>query len=197
MRLLIMGAPGAGKGTQGIVLATLLGVPHISTGDILRAHVTGHTDLGREAQRFMDAGRYVPDEITNAMVGDRLTLPDASAGFVLDGYPRTIAQVHALDQVLVRAWNELDGVLELAVEVDELVRRLLARAQTGGRADDTEDVIRRRLAIYDQETAPLVDLYTQRGLVSKIDGEGTEADVSARLLSAVQLTTSRAGIEPG
>ncbi|WP_156252142.1 adenylate kinase [Pseudactinotalea terrae] len=184
-RVVLMGPPGAGKGTQAVRLAEHLGVPAISTGDIFRANVAERTELGQQAQRYMDAGEYVPDEVTNAMVADRLSAEDAATGFLLDGYPRTEAQVGELDRMLDAAGVSLDVVVELTADVDELVKRLLGRAAEQGRSDDTESVIRRRLEVYAEQTAALVDLYESRGILVRVDGLGTVDDVSARLLDAL------------
>lgn len=181
-----MGPPGAGKGTQAVVLASALGVPHISTGDIFRANVSAGTPLGEEAQRYMDAGEYVPDSITNAMVRDRISHDDCQSGFLLDGYPRTLEQVNELDMMLVSDGNRLDRVLELTVDTEEVVDRLLKRAQEQGRADDTADVIRRRLEVYFDQTAPLVAVYRERGILLQVDGAGDVAEVSERILSALR-----------
>jgi adenylate kinase len=186
MRLLIMGPPGAGKGTQAVVLASALGVPHISTGDIFRANVTAGTPLGEEAQRYMDAGEYVPDSITNAMVRDRISHDDCQPGFLLDGYPLTLEQVNELDMMLQADGNRLDRVVELTVDTEEVVDRLLKRAQEQGRADDTADVIRRRLEVYFDQTAPLVAVYRERGILLQVDGAGDVAEVSERILSALR-----------
>lgn len=181
MRLLIMGPPGAGKGTQAVALAERLGGAHISTGDIFRANVKDQTDLGREAQRYMDAGDYVPDEVTNAMVRDRLAQDDARDAFLLDGYPRTLDQVSTLDSILGDLGLQLDGVVELVVEPEELIARLLKRAETGGRSDDTEDVIRKRQEVYTAETAPLLEVYDQRDLLIRVNGLGSVDEVAARI----------------
>lgn len=183
MRLVLMGPPGAGKGTQATALAQRSGVVHISTGDLFRAHVRDRSDLGRQVQRHLDAGEYVPDEITNAMVASRLEKDDARAGFILDGFPRTVDQVGALDQML--SGSALDRVLHLAVDTDELVPRLLPRAATDGRSDDTEDVVRRRQHVYVAETAPLLDVYAARGLLVEVDGAGDIGDVGRRIDDAV------------
>ena len=185
MRLLIMGPPGAGKGTQAVDLATLIGGAHISTGDIFRANVAGGTELGKTAQTYMDAGQYVPDEVTNAMVRGRLGEPDAQA-FVLDGYPRTSEQVAELDDILSGLGAKLDGVISLVVENrEELVARMLKRAETSGRADDTEEVIRHRQDVYDAETAALLPIYRERGLLHEVDGVGEIDDVRARIAAVV------------
>lgn len=186
MRLLIMGPPGAGKGTQAVVVASALGVPHISTGDIFRANVSAGTPLGEEAQRYMDAGEYVPDSITNAMVRDRISRDDCNPGFLLDGYPRTLEQVTELDMMLEADGTSLDKVVELTVDTDEVVARLLKRAQDQGRADDTAEVIRRRLEVYFEQTAPLVAVYRERGILVDIDGMGDMAAVSERILSTIR-----------
>lgn len=185
MRVVFMGPPGAGKGTQAAVLAKVLGVPHISTGDIFRANVAQGTELGKEAQRYMDAGEYVPDTVTNAMVRDRLTHEDCRPGFLLDGYPRTVEQVAELDAMLRSAGTELNVVVELTVDIDEVVGRLVRRAQEQGRADDTEDVIRRRLEVYAEQTAPLLETYADRGLLVQVDGMGEVDAVTERLTAVV------------
>ncbi|WP_181312645.1 adenylate kinase [Nocardioides campestrisoli] len=185
MRLIIMGPPGAGKGTQAKFIAEHFGVPAISTGDIFRANVSEGTPLGVDAKRYMDAGEYVPDEVTNQMVRNRLGEEDALPGFLLDGYPRTVAQVEELDQMLAALNESLDAVLVLTVDAEELVQRLLQRAQVEGRADDTEDVIRRRQEIYVEQTAPLIDVYRERGLLVEVDGMGEVAEVSERLFAAL------------
>ena len=184
MRLLIMGPPGAGKGTQAVGLAERIGGAHISTGDIFRANVRDQTELGRTAQRYMDAGEYVPDEVTNAMVKDRLAQDDARDAFILDGYPRTVDQVAKLDAILAELGQELDGVIELVVDPEELIQRLLKRAETSGRADDTEEVIRHRQEVYTAETAPLLEVYGSRGLLIEVDGVG-DVDEVARRIDAV------------
>ncbi len=181
-----MGPPGAGKGTQAVVVAASLGIPHISTGDIFRANVGAGTPLGEEAQRYMDAGEYVPDSITNAMVRDRISHDDCQPGFLLDGYPRTLEQVNELDMMLESDGRRLDRVVELTVVTDEVVGRLLKRAQEQGRADDTADVIRRRLEVYFEQTAPLVAVYRERGILLEVDGMGEVAQVSERILTALR-----------
>ncbi len=193
MRLILMGPPGAGKGTQAKVISTRLGVPAVSTGDIFRANVSEGTPLGVEAKRYMDAGDYVPDEVTNAMVRDRLAQDDAAGGFLLDGYPRTVAQVEELDGMLAESGTSLDGVVVLTVDDEELVQRLLHRAQTEGRADDTEDVIRHRQNVYNEQTAPLLAVYADRGLLVEVDGMGMVDDVSARIFEALDERRATAG----
>lgn len=183
--VVLMGPPGAGKGTQAAVVAARLGIPHISTGDIFRANVSQGTPLGVEAKRYMDAGEYVPDSVTNAMVRDRLAEPDAAPGFLLDGYPRTVAQVEELAGILAEQGRSLEKVVELTVDVDEVVGRLTKRAAEQGRSDDTEEVIRRRLEVYFEQTAPLIDAYEGQSLLVKVDGMGSVEDVTARVLGAL------------
>ncbi|GAA4287098.1 adenylate kinase [Georgenia daeguensis] len=185
-RLVLLGPPGAGKGTQAARICERLGVPAISTGDIFRANVAEQTELGRRAQRYMDAGEYVPDEVTNAMVRDRLAQADAVDGFLLDGYPRTADQVAELDGMLAHSGTRLDAVVELTADTDEVVTRLLKRAAEQGRADDTESVIRRRLEVYAEQTAPLADLYAERGLLVQVDGIGSLDEVTERILTALE-----------
>ncbi len=184
-RLLLIGPPGAGKGTQAALLSQHFGIPAISTGDIFRYNVKNQTPLGVEAKGFMDRGEYVPDSLTNSLVRDRLSHDDALGGFLLDGYPRTIDQVHELDSILSDAGKRLDVVVQLTADSEELVRRLAHRAEVEGRADDTPEVIRRRLEVYESQTAPLIDVYAARGLVAMIDGLGEIADVTARIVEAL------------
>src|ERR1700712_3574732 len=168
MRLILMGPPGAGKGTQAKVVADHFGVPAISTGDIFRANVSDGTELGVKAQSYMDAGEYVPDEITNLMVRNRIDEDDASKGFLLDGYPRTLAQVEELDGMIKHTGHALDAVVVLTVDPEELVQRLVQRADSEGRADDTEEVVRRRQEVYTEQTAPLIDVYRKRDLLVEV-----------------------------
>ncbi|MFB7877960.1 MULTISPECIES: adenylate kinase [unclassified Nocardia] len=179
MRVVLLGPPGAGKGTQAVLLSEKLGVPHISTGDLFRANISQQTALGREAQKYMDAGDLVPSDVTNRMVEARVAEPDAANGFVLDGYPRTVDQADALKKILEHNGSELDAVLCFVVAEDTVVERMLAR----GRADDTEDVIRNRLRVYREETEPLLAYYD--GLVVTVDGIGEVDEVNARALSAL------------
>ena len=186
MRLVLVGPPGAGKGTQARVIAERLSIPAISTGDIFRANVSAQTELGRTAKRYMDAGEYVPDEVTNAMVRARLAESDALKGFLLDGYPRTVDQVNELDQMLADLDETLEAVVVLRVEPEELVQRLLQRARTEGRDDDTEDVIRRRQEVYAEQTAPLLDVYAERGKLVEVDGMGEVGQVTSRVFAALE-----------
>jgi adenylate kinase len=192
MRLILMGPPGAGKGTQAKVIAERLSIPAISTGDIFRKNVSEKTELGVEAKRYMDAGDYVPDEITNAMVRARLAEPDASDGFLLDGYPRTVAQVAELDSMLTDAGQQIDAVVVLTVDQDEVVQRLLHRAHQEGRVDDTEEVMRHRQDVYAEQTAPLIKVYDDRGMLVEVDGMGPVEEVTTRVFEALGETSAAA-----
>ena len=179
MRLVLLGPPGAGKGTQATLLSEKLGVPHISTGDLFRANISQGTDLGNEAKSYIDAGNLVPAEVTNRMVEARIAEPDATEGFLLDGYPRSVEQADALKEMLESAGTPLDGVLEFRVDEDTVVQRMLAR----GREDDTEDVIRNRMAVYRSETAPLLEYYA--GQLKTIDAVGEVEEINARALATL------------
>jgi adenylate kinase len=179
VRVVLLGPPGAGKGTQAVLLSEKLGVPHISTGDLFRANISQQTSLGREAQKYMDAGDLVPSDVTNRMVEARVNEPDAANGFVLDGYPRTVDQADALEKILKNMNTKLDAVLRFVVPEDTVVERMLAR----GRTDDNEGVIRNRLRVYREETEPLLEHYD--GLVVSVDGVGEVDDVNARALRAL------------
>lgn len=179
MRIVLLGPPGAGKGTQAQKLADKLGVPHVSTGDLFRYNISNNTELGVEAKKYLDAGDLVPATLTNALVDDRLDDSDAAAGFILDGYPRSVEQAEALDQMLAKRNLSLDAVLEFRVPEEELVSRLKGR----GRADDTEDVIRNRFRVYRAETAPLLDYYSET--LKTVDAVGELDEVFARALKAL------------
>ncbi len=185
IRLLLIGTPGAGKGTQAQRLSETFGIPAISTGDIFRHNVKNETELGKQAKAFMDRGEYVPDSLTNDLVRDRLAQADAADGFLLDGYPRTADQVAELDDILAEKAQHLDAVVMLSADVDEVVRRLLNRAVEQGRADDTEEVIRHRLDVYEEQTAPLISVYAARDLVITVDGLGEVAEVTNRIVEAL------------
>jgi adenylate kinase len=181
----IMGPQGSGKGTQAQRIAAAFDIPAISTGDIFRANIKGGTELGKQAQQFTDRGELVPDEITNSMVKNRLGAPDVVGGFLLDGYPRTAAQVVALDGMLADLGYALDGVIELTVDRDELLRRIAGRAADEGRTDDTPDAIARRLDIFAQQTAPLTTGYAERRLLAKVEGIGDPEEVTERIITAL------------
>ena len=185
MKLLLIGPPGAGKGTQASKLSEVFGIPAISTGDIFRENVRNQTPLGLEAKAFMDSGAYVPDELTNKLVRDRLQNPDCANGFLLDGYPRTADQVDELDAILTETNASLDAVIQLTADTDEVVRRLAKRAIEQGRSDDTEDVIRNRMAVYEQQTAPLITMYAARGSLIMVDGLGEIDEVTSRIKEAL------------
>ena len=184
-RMVLLGPPGAGKGTQAARIAERLNIPAISTGDIFRANVAGATELGTQAKAYMDKGEYVPDSITNAMVADRIAQADCEDGFLLDGYPRTTAQVGELDSMLKASGLALDVVVEITADAEAVVARLLKRAGEQGRADDTEPVIRRRLEVYAESTAPLADLYAERDLLVQVDGMGEIDVVTGRIMEAL------------
>lgn len=186
-----MGAPGAGKGTQATSLAERYGVPAISTGDIFRHNIKNATPLGVQVKQIIDAGEYVPDEITEQIVADRLAQPDAANGFLLDGFPRTMHQVHFLDEHLRAQGQGLDAVVSLVVDPEALVARLLKRAEIEGRADDTEETIRRRMEVYAGQTAPLIFHYENAELLVEIDGTGTLDEVRERMLAAVDEHVAR------
>ncbi|MDI2036280.1 adenylate kinase [Paenarthrobacter nitroguajacolicus] len=190
MRLLIIGAPGSGKGTQAALISEKLGVPAISTGDIFRENVRNLTQLGQEAKNFMDSGDFVPDAITNEMVRDRLHERDAEQGFLLDGYPRTVAQADYLDGILSAEKPGISAVLQLVVPDGELVSRLLARAVESGRTDDTEQVIKHRLELYHRQTEPVVSRYSERGILARANGTGSISDVLERALHAITAASS-------
>ena len=184
-RMVLLGPPGAGKGTQAARIAERLNIPAISTGDIFRANVAGATELGTQAKAYMDKGEYVPDSITNAMVADRIAQADCENGFLLDGYPRTTAQVGELDSMLKASGLALDVVVEITADAEAVVARLLKRAGEQGRTDDTEPVIRRRLEVYAESTAPLADLYAERDLLVQVDGMGEIDVVTGRIMEAL------------
>ncbi len=185
-RLLIVGPQGSGKGTQGIRIAQAFGIPAISTGDVFRAAVSAGDELGQQVKAVIEAGDLVSDELTNAVVRERLAQPDAAAGFLLDGFPRNIAQVFDLDEFLEGREEELDAVIELSVPREESLARLLLRAKEQGRTDDTEEVIANRLAIYERETAPILGVYHARGIVEEIDVIGTLDEITERVIAALE-----------
>lgn len=185
-RLLIIGPPGAGKGTQAARIAERYGVPAISTGDIFRSNISGGTELGKRVKAIIDAGELVPDSLTNEIVEDRLSQDDAAHGFLLDGYPRTVDQVHALDAMLAPQGAALDAVILLDADTDEVVTRLVKRAEAEGRSDDTEEVIRHRQQVYAEQTAPLVDVFAARDALVRVEGLGSIDEVAERITSALE-----------
>ncbi len=181
-RLLLIGPPGAGKGTQAAQLSQAFAIPAISTGDIFRHNVKNETPLGLKAKAFMDAGDNVPDSLTNDLITDRLEQEDCSGGFLLDGYPRTTDQVRHLDGFLAEHGTSLDAVVQLIADADVVVERLRKRALEQGRSDDDESVVRHRLQVYEEQTAPLIDVYGSRGVVVAIDGLGEISEVTGRIM---------------
>jgi adenylate kinase len=184
-RLIFLGAPGAGKGTQAQILAESIGIPHISTGDILRAEVKDQTELGLQAKSYMNKGELVPDSLILDMIRGRLAQPDASKGWILDGFPRNVTQAEFLDRLLVEIGQSYNFAINLNVPQERLVERLLNRATIQNRPDDTEEVIRRRLVIYDEQTAPLIDYYQHKGVFREVDGDRELAEVTHHLTSIV------------
>ncbi len=186
MRIILLGPPGSGKGTQAALLRDRLHIPHISTGDLLRNAVQQQTELGRKAKSYMDAGDLVPDELMLGLIEERLGQADVANGFILDGYPRNLAQAEALDEVLERIGQPVDLALSVTVDEGEIVDRLSKRAIDEGRSDDTEDVIRNRLRVYAEQTAPVAGHYAERGQLREVDGMGSIEEVNRRLLNAIE-----------
>jgi adenylate kinase len=195
MRLLIMGPPGAGKGRQALRIAEHYGIPAISTGDIFRAMKHADTPLARQVRTIMESGGYVSDEITNDIVKDRLAQGDCVTGFLLDGYPRTLQQVQTLDDYLAETDRPLHAVISLLADVEEVVARLLKRAEIDGRPDDNEETIRVRLQVYAEQTEPLLDLYRSRGMLVEVDGLGPIDEVSERVFAALDAYRERSSSE--
>lgn len=187
MRLILLGPPGAGKGTQAKVLVDTYGIPQLSTGDILRSAIAAKTPLGLEAKAIVDRGDLVSDAIVNGIVSERLDAEDCKQGFILDGFPRTIAQAEALDEMLVEKGVKLDAVIEIKADADELVRRVIQRAKESGgaRADDNEEVLRKRLGVYQEQTAPLVAYYAEKGLLKTVNGMEPVDQVTAAIKAAI------------
>ncbi|HEY6813142.1 MAG TPA: adenylate kinase [Propionibacteriaceae bacterium] len=195
MQLVIMGPPGAGKGTQAKLIAEHYGIPAISTGDMFRAMKTADTPLARQVREIMESGGYVSDDITNAIVADRLADEDSKAGFLLDGYPRTLQQVQTLDDYLAETQRPLNAVISLVADVEEVVARLLRRAVIDGRSDDNEETIRVRLQVYAEQTQPLLEVYRSRGLLVEVDGHGEVQEVSERIFAALEARGERRAAE--
>jgi len=185
MRLVLLGAPGSGKGTQAELLKATLGVPHVSTGDLLRAAVKAGTPLGLKAKAVMEAGQLVSDDIVLAMLEERLAQPDAKAGFILDGYPRNVAQCAALEKLLARIGQPLEVAIKLDVPTELIVDRIAGRAAKEGRKDDTPETVRERLRVYTEQTEPVAGHFAAIGKLTKVDGVGELAEVSRRILAAL------------
>jgi adenylate kinase len=200
MRLVLLGPPGAGKGTQAALLADHFSIPHVATGDIFRTNIREGSDLGREAKQYIDAGDLVPDQVVIGMVMDRITADDCAGGFILDGFPRTVAQAEALDQRLDRPsvpQEPLDGALNFEITEEELFRRLMGRAEQQHRSDDTEDIVRHRLGVYQSKTKPLVDYYEQQELLIRVDGMGAIDEVNRRILDSLEALAGTRKVETG
>ena len=188
MRIVLLGAPGSGKGTQATRLKEALGVAHVSTGDLLRAQVAAGTELGRAAKAVMEAGQLVSDDIVLGMLESRLGEADTARGFILDGYPRNLAQAEALDRLLSRIGQPLEHVVQLDVDEELLFQRLAGRAAAEGRRDDNPETVRQRLAVYGAQTAPVIDFYAARGALQRVDGVGAVEEVLRRILGALGVT---------
>jgi adenylate kinase len=186
-RLLLLGPPGVGKGTQAQRLIDDLAIPQISTGDMLRAAVAAGSEIGQEAKGYMDAGELVPDEVVIGVAKERLAQDDAKSGFILDGFPRTVAQAEALDRILEGLGTQLERCVALTADEDELVKRLLLRAEQEGRADDNEETIRTRMRVYQEQTSPLVEYYRRRGILSEVDGMGSIDEIAGRVREAIEV----------
>jgi adenylate kinase len=187
MRIVLMGAPGSGKGTQAALIVKEMGLPHISTGDLLRAAVASGSDLGKQAKAVMDRGELVSDDIVLGLLEERLEQDDAARGFILDGYPRNIAQAEALDALLERLGQPVDEALQIDIDEDQVVERIAKRAALEGRSDDTEETVRNRLNVYAEQTAPVVDFYARKGVLSRVLGDGSIEEVFQRIRGVLQL----------
>jgi len=193
MRIVLLGAPGSGKGTQAKLLIEALGIPHISTGELLRAAVAAGSPLGQKAKAVMDAGDLVSDDLMLQLIEERLSQPDAGAGFILDGYPRNLSQAEALDGVLGRLDKAVEEAIQIDVDTDMIIDRIKKRADDEGRSDDSEEVARNRIRIYEDQTAPVIDYYGQRGILSRVYGVGSIEEVFRRLRAVVDLAMAQAG----
>ena len=187
MRIVLMGAPGSGKGTQAALIVKELGLPHISTGDLLRGAVAAGSELGKQAKAVMDRGELVSDDIVLGLLEERLAADDAAGGFILDGFPRNIAQAEALDALLDRLGQPVDEALQIDIDEEQVVKRIAKRAALEGRSDDTEETVRNRLNVYAEQTAPVVDYYAQRGVLSRVLGDGSIEEVFERIRAVLQL----------
>lgn len=186
MRIVLLGAPGSGKGTQATILTEREGVPHISTGVLLRAAVEEGTALGRKARSIMDRGELVPDDVMLGLIEERLQARDAGRGFILDGYPRNLNQAAALDELLERLGKPLDLAIQIDVDAEQVIARIARRAQEEGRSDDSEETVRKRMQVYEEQTAPVVDHYARKGLLTRVLGEGSIEEVNQRIMAALK-----------
>jgi adenylate kinase len=186
MRIVLLGAPGSGKGTQAAKLTGHLGAPHISTGDLLRAAVEAGSELGRKAKAVMDRGELVSDDIMLGLIEERLQHPDAKGGFILDGYPRNLSRAAALDALLERIEKPVDIAVQIDVDTDLVVARIARRAKEEGRSDDSEETVRKRMQVYQEQTAPVVDFYARKGLLTRVLGEGSIEEVSQRIMAVLK-----------
>ncbi|MDX1554938.1 MAG: adenylate kinase [Xanthomonadales bacterium] len=186
MRIVLLGAPGSGKGTQAAILTEHLGVPHISTGVLLRSAVEAGTELGRQAKEVMDRGELVSDDIMLGLIEERLGEADAERGFILDGYPRNLSQAASLDALLARIEKPVDMAIQIDVDVEMVIQRIAKRAQEEGRSDDSEETVRNRMRVYEEQTAPVVGHYADQGLLTRVLGEGTIDEVNQRIMAVVR-----------
>jgi adenylate kinase len=187
MRIVLLGPPGSGKGTQAKLLVEQLGVPHISTGALLRNAAQRGTELGLKAKALTDKGELVPDDVISDMIGERLSRADVAKGFILDGYPRNLAQAKSLDALLERLDQPVDEAILIDIKAELIIKRIAKRAQEEGRADDTEETVRNRLQVYTEQTEPVAEYYAQRGLLTKVLGEGSVDEIFQRILSILNL----------
>ena len=185
MRIVLLGAPGSGKGTQAAILTERLGIPHVSTGELLRAAVKAGSELGNKARAVMDRGELVSDEIMLGLIEERLQADDATAGFILDGYPRNLAQAASLDDLLGRIGQPVDFAVQIDVDTEQVVARIAKRAQEEGRSDDDEETVRKRMAVYQEQTEPVVDYYADQGLLTRVHGDGSIEEVQERIVSVL------------
>lgn len=187
MRIVLLGAPGSGKGTQATLMAEKLGLPHISTGDLLRAAVREGSEVGRKVKQVIDRGELVSDDIMLGLIEERLAKPDAQGGFILDGYPRNLAQAEALEGLLERLGKPLDEALQIDVDPELVIERVSKRAELEGRSDDTEEVVRNRMKVYAEQTAPVIEFYARKGVLSRVLGEGNIEEVFQRIKGVLQI----------
>jgi adenylate kinase len=192
MRIVLLGAPGSGKGTQAALLVEKFGLQHISTGELLRAAAAAGSELGLEAKRVIDRGELVSDDIMLSLIEDRLSQEDTAGGFILDGYPRNLAQAQALDPLLERLNKPIDEALQIDVDIERVIKRIARRAALEGRSDDSEEVARKRMEVYAEETAPVVDYYANKGLLSRVLGTGSIEEVFQRILGVLQIRSDTA-----